>query len=336
MSDIENDDQNDDQSGAKIETPEVETVESGTITAYEENTETASFNTTDSVGVVQSVGHLLRNARLSRSMSIEDVSRQLRLSVQQIDAIEKEDYENLPGHTFVRGFVRNYANLVQLDPAPMLQLLPRSSPVVSVQRTPFKIKEIALLSNRYQGGNRFVILAVALILLVFIIYGIYLSSDWGQNGLEINETQTMLETDVKSNQTTVELQLPLPPTSSTDKLSDISSSQSLGSTQFKNKELSSPDSPSKTMANTMPTGSASGTLHFLFTAESWVEVRDATGKKVFSQINPSGTERVVSGKRPLSLVIGNAAAVNLTYNDRFIDIKPYTNVDEGVARFTLE
>jgi cytoskeleton protein RodZ len=43
---------------------------------------------------------------------------------------------------------------------------------------------------------------------------------------------------------------------------------------------------------------------------------------------------VVSGRAPLSLVIGNAANVRLTYNDRTIDLKPYIQIE--VARLTLE
>ena len=44
----------------------------------------------DSASVVHGVGHMLRNARMDRNISVEDVSRQLRISVQQVEAIEKE------------------------------------------------------------------------------------------------------------------------------------------------------------------------------------------------------------------------------------------------------
>ena len=99
------------------------------------------FNNIDAASVVQSVGHLLRNARMAKGMSIDEVSRQLRLSVPQIEAIEKEDFERIPGRTFLRGFIRNYAHLVQLNPAPLLQMLPASTRVVSTyERTPFKLR----------------------------------------------------------------------------------------------------------------------------------------------------------------------------------------------------
>ena len=61
-------------------------------------------------------------------MNIEDVARQLRLSVRQVTALEEDDYDKLAGGTFLRGFVRNYAKLLQMDAAPLLQRLEQSLP----------------------------------------------------------------------------------------------------------------------------------------------------------------------------------------------------------------
>jgi cytoskeleton protein RodZ len=54
---------------------------------------------------------------------------------------------------------------------------------------------------------------------------------------------------------------------------------------------------------------------------------------LMSQLNPTGSRRIVSGRTPLSLVIGNAANVRLTYNDKPVDLKPYIQIE--VARLTL-
>ena len=43
---------------------------------------------------------------------------------------------------------------------------------------------------------------------------------------------------------------------------------------------------------------------------------------------------MLNGKPPFSLVIGNANSVNLAYNDKSIDLKPYIKIQ--VARLTLE
>jgi cytoskeleton protein RodZ len=71
-----------------------------------------------------------------------------------------------------------------------------------------------------------------------------------------------------------------------------------------------------------------------FARESWVEIRDRNGRKIFSQLNPPGTEQVVSGLPPLSLVVGNANGVQLTHNEQPVDLGPHIKID--VARLTLE
>ncbi len=78
------------------------------------------------------------------------------------------------------------------------------------------------------------------------------------------------------------------------------------------------------------------TLHFIFSKESWVEIRDSNKKVIFVKMNGKGTEQVIKGIPPLYLVIGNAAGVNLTYNSRLVDLAPYTRKSDNVARFSLE
>jgi cytoskeleton protein RodZ len=53
-----------------------------------------------------------------------------------------------------------------------------------------------------------------------------------------------------------------------------------------------------------------------------------------AQLNPAGSERVVEGRPPFSVVIGNAHHVRITYDDRPVDLTPHIRVE--VARFTLD
>jgi cytoskeleton protein RodZ len=78
-----------------------------------------------------------------------------------------------------------------------------------------------------------------------------------------------------------------------------------------------------------------GNLHFKFIADSWVKVTDGKGVSVFEQLKKEGSEQMVTGQKPFSIVIGNAAGVNLIYNDTRVDISSYKKKD-GTARFTLE
>src|SRR5207342_2982327 len=69
---------------------------------------------------VDSAGAQLLDERRHQGLSLGDIARQLKLSVRQIEALERDDYASFSGPVFVRGFLRNYAKLLHLDPEALL------------------------------------------------------------------------------------------------------------------------------------------------------------------------------------------------------------------------
>lgn len=65
-------------------------------------------------------GELLKSERIKLKLSQQDISFALKLSSRTINAIEEGDLESLPAKTFVRGFVKSYAEMLKLDPAMVL------------------------------------------------------------------------------------------------------------------------------------------------------------------------------------------------------------------------
>lgn len=85
----------------------------------------SSDSTVEDVSIqrVSEVGDQLARARLARGLEVQDIAQALKLGQRQVEALEQGDWHALPGQTFTRGFVRNYARLVQIDPAPLMQQL---------------------------------------------------------------------------------------------------------------------------------------------------------------------------------------------------------------------
>lgn len=79
-------------------------------------------------GALPSPGAHLRALREAAQMSVDDVAQQLKLSRRQVLAIENDEIDALPGPTFARGFIRNYARLLRVDPEPLLQSGPAAAP----------------------------------------------------------------------------------------------------------------------------------------------------------------------------------------------------------------
>ena len=66
-------------------------------------------------------GEQLREAREAANLSIHEIAANLHLNSKTIRALEADDYENLPAPTFVRGYLRGYARLLDLAPRPIIE-----------------------------------------------------------------------------------------------------------------------------------------------------------------------------------------------------------------------
>ena len=66
-------------------------------------------------------GRALQKARQDLRLAPEDVAQILHLSSKQVVALEQDDYKSLPGPTYVRGYLRSYAQLLGLAPEKILE-----------------------------------------------------------------------------------------------------------------------------------------------------------------------------------------------------------------------
>jgi cytoskeleton protein RodZ len=64
---------------------------------------------------MSSVGETLRRERLRKDMSLEQISRETKISARLLEAIESDRFELLPGGVFAKSFVRQYARFLGLD-----------------------------------------------------------------------------------------------------------------------------------------------------------------------------------------------------------------------------
>lgn len=69
------------------------------------------------------VGPTLRELRLARSYTLNEVSTRLKFSVRQLEALEAEEWGQLPGGQSLRGMVRNYARFLDADVVAVLVML---------------------------------------------------------------------------------------------------------------------------------------------------------------------------------------------------------------------
>lgn len=266
----------------------------------------------------ESSGSKLARAREAQDMSVADVARALRLGVKQVEALEANDYDKLPGRTFVRGFVRNYARLVSLDPD---RLVAEYFPVQQEAETQYiQVPSQQISFSEHHSKPWLKWLATSFVLVALISWGVLV---WlGPESAKPVVTSKSATSAVASPVLSTEM-----PTSSVAITPEVAAPA----------ENIAPHAAEKVtpLAATAPVISvAQARVLLSFTGPAWVEVQDKNGKKIHSQNNPAGTQQVVEGVPPLSLVIGSAPNVKLTYKGQSVDLTAFTKAD--VARLTLE
>jgi len=122
---------------------------------------------------------MLLNARRQAGLSVDDIVAKLKLSRRQVEALEADRYGDLPGNTFVRGFVRNYARLLKLDPQPMLSYLEQHLPSEAPQSALPKLSDDSMPLMRPGGRpgsglfSKAVLAVLVLLLLLVAAYWLY-------------------------------------------------------------------------------------------------------------------------------------------------------------------
>ena len=275
-------------------------------------------------------GQLLAAARAEQNLSVADVSQQIKYGVNQIAAIEADDYAKLPGATFVRGMIRSYAKLVRLDPEPLLKgLNPRDIPAAATVDLQSGVQEPFIEGSR--RSNR-VYVALSLIALIAVAVVVY---EWQVHPVDTGEVVTITPRNASSDAAEA---APAPAATVGDPAAVVPQAPAAAPEAAKPPEAaaSMPAPPPAVQSLRSEGAEASGLkrIELTFDELSWVEVRQANGKLLLSQLNQPGTSKVIEGVAPLSVVIGNAAKVKMKYDDVPVDLRPYFKVN--VARLKLE
>lgn len=310
-------------------------------------------------------GNILKAAREAQGLSIHEVSGQLRLGVKQIQAIEQDDFDKLPQPSIVRGFIRNYARLLNIDVAPILEayqrIVPNKAPL------PLSVRSNASPSVIDQPARVFRPQRLLTLLIFLILAGI--AAYFYVNHIKpqaLKDASLALDVEEISDTTGQEIPIPAPetapatsdplPASPMTENTDASSTAALPaepeqSTAPSATSETSTSSPSNTNDNTIvstPTPATNqvaestlkasdpqkANLEFKVTEDSWVRIEDMQGKKIFSEVLPAGSERQVVTEKPVNITVGHAAGTQLT-----IDNQPYdlTQATRGrVARIQLK
>ena len=298
-----------------------------------ENVDTLSHDVTP-IGNV-SAGTLLRAGREAAGLTVAAVSQQLKLAPRQITALEEGDFAKLPGRTFIRGFVRNYARLLRLDSAAVLAALPEATASATYENpslapTPRPMGELpADVPTRPSPARWAIPLALVAVVAVAAIYEIARPPAPPTPQVSTGKPATPI---VQVAPIAAPVPATAPGNTTTTLPNPLAGTGDKANAAAENSGTSAGTAEPPVAVSTSPDATAAPIV-LTFIGTSWAEVRDGTGTLVVSVTGNAGSAQEVNGRAPFEVILGNAAAVNVSWQGRTFDTAPFTR--QNVAKFTL-
>lgn len=274
-----------------------------------------------------SLGARLRQARNERRLSIDEVALALKLSPRIIGALEEEAYDELPGPTYVRGYLRSYGMLLGLASQQLIDQfndLPKAA-----QRTdmtaPAPVRQVTSSDTMIRFGT----LLVAVV--VFGLAALWWSGKDGSNRRRPTAVATAPSSDVAPESAAETPAAPVVVPESVPKPAEVPSNAGEKPAVAIAAPAATPEAQSAPQPIDPNTPRARLTLRV--TEDSWADVRDAQQRRLVYETIAAGRVVNVEGPVPLSVFLGNVEGVSIEYNG-----KPYDALRHKrgqVARFTL-
>ncbi|WP_336286673.1 cytoskeleton protein RodZ [Cronobacter dublinensis] len=313
-------------------------------------------------------GERLRLAREQLGLSQQVVAERLCLKVSTVRDIEEDNAPADLASTFLRGYIRSYARLVHVPEEELLPMLAKQAPVRTAQVAPMQTYALGKSRKKRDGW-----LMSFTWLVLFVVVGLTGAWWWQNHKAQQEEISTMADqssAELSQNAASSPQSVPL----NTDTPADASQEQATPPADLPSGDaqataantpqptpMPSPTTasqqpvvvpPSQASTDTaaqqqnaaqsqLPVGQAStaaaangNALVMNFTADCWLEVTDATGKKLFSGLQRKDTNLNLNGEAPYRLKIGAPSAVQIQYQGKPVDLSRFIRTNQ-VARLTL-
>mgnify|MGYP000856802679 CR=1 FL=1 len=314
-----------------------------------------------------STGQRLRTAREQLGLSQQAVAERLCLKVSTVRDIEEDTLPADLAATFLRGYIRSYARVVHIPEEELLPAAKKEEPFRPKVNT---VQGMTLGKRRKKRDGLLWSFTILVVLVVVGLTGTWwwqnhqaqqdeITSMADQSSARLNEgNQTSqpieLNTGAASTDTTAVEPQAITPDQTVSQPAPVAPAAEPAQPAEAAPATAATDSPAAavvppaqtdistlpqtpaTTADAAPTGAAAdaNALQLSFNADCWLEVTDASGKKLFSGMQRSGGNLTLAGQTPYRLKIGAPAAVQIQFQGKPVDLSRFIRTNQ-VARLTL-
>ena len=258
----------------------------------------------------KTIGEVLRLARINQGLSIEELQAKTDIQMNLLEAMEADDFDQLPSTFYARSFLRKYAWAVELDERIILDAYDSGSMITYEE---VDVDEEDLSGRRRSNKKKtsylplFYFVLFALSILIFVTYYVW------------NYIQTQPTRPSSPNYSVVSS------TSSTTSSSSSSSSQTSSSSSSSASTITVSGEGNRIEAR-YKTNKDTATVQLAVSdATSWVSVSgsELEGGVTLSSDNKNA-KTTVSTKEPVTITLGVVKGVTLTVDNQTIDTSKLT------------
>lgn len=241
-----------------------------------------------------SPGKILRDAREKLGLTEEQVASELYMTLTKVKAIESDQFNRLHSDTFIRGYLRTYAQLVKVDLNELMSIYDNQAKILGLKEVFVPPKQEASAKKFWQS----VAVLIGVLLLMWLV------SIW------------FLDNRKQDNYSNIGVAL----SEKIDAEQSIAIDQTVQN--FDSTAVSSEGAIVDPNPNGIHQNSAQDRLEFYFRDECWVEVSDANGDVLATELQSKDSQLSLTGKRPFDVKLGNSPAVSLKLNGEEIRLVP--------------
>ena len=293
----------------------------------------------------QTLGQMLRAARLAQDLTLEQLSTELRIEAKQLSALEDNRFDKIGVPVFVKGYLKQYGTRLGINVADLLALYYKQTTLADVEVQPSR-------TIKLRDERQITSWVVAVIVLLAVAAGLAWWWNGGNftslplTGSEPEPAATAIPAPAEpSAQRTPERAEPSPALSPadapppTEAEAEAAAAIPVTAPGEPTTDFVAPGDdaaePAAAEDDGRPVPTVAIPLEFSFEQESWAEVTDARGERLVFGNNAAGRTVRVRGEPPFAVVLGKASVVRL-----LVDGEPYaipaSGRDGELARFSVD
>ncbi len=280
-------------------------------------------------GPVASAGQRLKAERERRGLSAQKAADELLLDDWVIVALEADDYQRVGAPVFAKGHLKRYAAFLGLPADDMLAAYESSR--VPAPKPPDETASVRMLSEAPAVINlsqsQMIGTAAAILLLAAVLWW----KPWQQRG-----ARTAVRASTPASVPASNSAEPVPQPQPTSKSKPAAALAAAQPPAAGSASAAAPSGAAAPPAGAEAADAAAGTgrarLRLSFSADSWVDIHDASGRRAYAGNGRANSVKTIAGDGPMRVYLGFASGVQLEINNRAVAIGPQF-VAGDVARF---